>query len=125
MSQGSRVPYRVETSQELNEHGVATCTVALIPDEDEPLEIEVAGLCPKCEEPIFHREPIVVIRGADLGLSSDAARTVLDSLRSAGTPLRALDVEVICSCPTVHPDAPEQTTGCGRSWTLHIEWGEQ
>jgi hypothetical protein len=121
---GPDVPYKVEMSTELNEAGVRSCAVTLHPSEDDPLEIHVSGSCPMCEEPLSHVEPLVVVRGADHGVNPAAARAVLAALRSVGMPLREQDVEVICGCRTTHPGAPVGVTGCGRSWTLHVEWGD-
>lgn len=119
------VPFKVETSQELNERGVQTCRVTLAPDEREPVKIQVEGNCPKCDHEIFFSEPLLLLRGTDGDLDADATRAVLAALRSTSRPLQARNIEVICGCGTIHPGTPPGQKGCGRSWTLHVEWGNQ
>lgn len=85
---------------ELNERAVGVAEVRLVPDEDTPTDIVVSGPCPNCRAEFVHVEPVFLIRG-----------------------VRAQDVEVICDCGYQHEGAPDGETGCGRSWTLTVEWG--
>jgi hypothetical protein len=97
-----------ETSADLNAEGARRCSVSLLPDEDDPVDIRVDG-CPACGHDTTYVEPLRLVRGAD---------------RPARQPVRsgARDVVVYCQCAHAHRGAPEDAVGCGRWWTLHVEW---
>lgn len=100
----SHVPlaYDATSSAELNEIAARTAEVNLHPDEIRPIDIVVSGPCPACQGGTLHIEPIDLVRDTSAG----------------GTQ----HVEVICRCAFPHESAPENTPGCGRSWTLTVTW---
>lgn len=111
---GTAIPWARESGPELDKKAATTGTVSLLPDEEEPTRILVEGPCPACGHGTSHSEPLRVLS------NHYAVPGVLRGLRRKRKPEAV--VEVLCDCATVHPDAPEDGTGCGRSWTLAVSW---
>ncbi|MFJ5032718.1 hypothetical protein ACIQB5_32580 [Streptomyces sp. NPDC088560] len=117
MTDQQELPYRVESEPAWNTVAAGTARVSLHPDEAAPEVVVVSGPCPRCRHETVHSEPLVAYANA-LARSSLLARLLYQRAAEPGS----REVEVICGCPTSHPEAAEQT-GCGASWVLHVEWG--
>ncbi|MBC6460046.1 hypothetical protein [Actinomadura sp. HBU206391] len=100
------ITYQAEQSGDLNERAATTAEVTLLPDELEPDHILVTGPCPACGGPMTHVEPLAVI-SRDLHPGDQASRVV----------------DILCACGNPHLEAPDGETGCGRLWSLFVEWG--
>ncbi|MDV9188688.1 hypothetical protein R6L23_10750 [Streptomyces sp. SR27] len=109
--------YREESDPAWNPVAAGTARVGLHPDETAPEVIVVSGPCPRCRHETVHAEPLVAYADA-LTRTGLLARLLLRRATEAGS----REVEVICACSAVHPEAGEHK-GCGASWVLHVEWG--
>lgn len=117
--------YAVEDRPEWNAAMAGSATVRVEPDERAPEVILVAANCPRCRHDFAHVEPLVSYRamsGED-SLRPGIGALLRDAARRAATADRSHDVFGSCTCPVPHPGSPEGATGCGASWSLHVEWG--
>jgi hypothetical protein len=121
MGEEQDIAWNEESSLELNEAAVASCRVTLLPDEDDPLDIRIDG-CPGCGHASVFVEPLVVVRGPNASQDAKTRRALRDALARAQPPVRDRNVVAYCQCQHAHPQAPPGTQGCGRYWTLRIEW---
>ena len=117
--------YAVEGRAEWNAAMVRSATVRVEPDETAPEVILVAGPCPRCGHAFAHAEPLVSYRAMDRDdpLRPGIGALLRDAARRAAAANRSHDVFGSCGCRVPHPGAPEGATGCGASWSLHVEWG--
>ncbi|MEU7963545.1 hypothetical protein AB0D09_08780 [Streptomyces sp. NPDC049097] len=117
MTDQQELPYRAESDPNWNTVAASTARVGLHPDEAAPEIIVVTGPCPRCLHETVHSEPLVAYANA-LARSSLLARLLHHRAVEPGS----RELEVICGCPTAHPEAGA-IKGCGASWVLHVEWG--
>jgi hypothetical protein len=117
--------YAVEGRAEWNAAMAASATVRVEPDETAPQLILVAGSCPRCDHAFVHAEPLVSYRAMnrDDPLRPGIGALLRDAARRAAAANRSHDVFASCSCRVPHPGSPEGVSGCGASWSLHVEWG--
>jgi hypothetical protein len=118
--------YAVESRAEWNADMAASATVRVEPDEAAPEFILVAATCPRCRHSFAHVESLVSYRAInrDDPLRPGIAALLRGAARRAAGANGSHDVFASCCCGVPHPGSPEGVTGCGASWSLHVEWGD-
>ncbi|GGW86857.1 hypothetical protein GCM10010350_84020 [Streptomyces galilaeus] len=119
------VEYAMEGRAEWNAAMAASATVRVEPDETDPELILVAANCPRCRHDFAHVETLVSYRAisGDDSLRPGIGALLRDAARRAAMTDRSHDIFGSCNCLVPHPGSPEGVTGCGASWSLHVEWG--
>lgn len=69
-------------------------------------QIRIEGQCPYCLGPIDFIHTLKLIPAS--------------TSRPAGQGSAAVDAIVECRCPHMHPNAPENVTGCGQHWVIEV-----
>lgn len=119
MSDGE-IPYAEESRAEWNDAMAAASTVRIEPDEADPAVILITAVCPRCEHQTALDEQIAKHRSIE-GVRDDPR--LREALRRSAAENRSRDVRVPCRCRVAHPGTPDEKSGCGASWSLHVEWG--
>jgi hypothetical protein len=104
---------------------VKTFHVTPRPDSEDPVALELDGLCPRCKDHMQHTEFLIAFRGVS-PTSPDALRETMKALRQAGVVKEQLlpaEFSVRCCCQGKHPDPLGRSglTGCGAIWKMRIE----
>jgi hypothetical protein len=104
---------------------VETFQVTPRPDSEDPVALELNGLCPRCKDHMQHTEFLIAFKGVS-PTSPDTLRATVKTLRDAGVvsePLLPAEFSVRCCCQVKHPDRLGRSglTGCGATWKMRIE----
>jgi len=120
-----RLPYTDEVNEGWTDEAMSTVSVALSPDEDDPVVLELSGTCPRCRDKITDEHWLIKISGVNAVDRRDAQRAV-QSLRTQGIltqPLLPAEFTVQCTCEATHPDplGRAKLKGCGAAWVMRVE----
>lgn len=69
------------------------------------------GECPRCGHRLLDRQVGSAVTGLEVGVRNSAAH-------QESAPVVVVDVT--CGCGHTHPDAPDNTTGCGVSFRIEL-----
>jgi hypothetical protein len=115
-------PYQEEHRSSYNDFAVETATVRMLPDERNPEKILIEGPCPCCRHEMAFQARVVAYRDVNWAPLRD--RLLDKVIRDVVSKIKKRSVTVYCRCGEYHPGAPPDRHGCGRYWTLNVEWGD-
>jgi hypothetical protein len=104
---------------------VKSFQVMPLPDSDDPVALELNGLCPNCEDHMQHTEFLIAFKGVS-PTSPDTLHAIVKTLRNEGQlnkPLLPTEVSIQCCCQVKHPDPLGRSglIGCGATWKMRFE----
>jgi hypothetical protein len=125
MNLSKPVKYTDEVDPAWSVDAVETFQVTPRPDSQDPVALELGGLCPRCKDHMQHTEFLIAFKGVS-PTSPDALHATVKKLRESGLlkePLLPAEFSVRCCCQVKHPDPLGRSalTGCGATWKMRIE----
>jgi hypothetical protein len=114
-------PFERQTKPEYADKAAKTMSATLRPSRDAPREIVVAGPCPECEEAMYYRHPLFLVKDATGEVTDEqAAYLWREAQRHAGKADNVTQqFTVYCTCETVHQ---KDENGCGAYWKMKATW---
>jgi hypothetical protein len=116
--------YSEEPREEYESQALHTIKPSLYPDDAEPLAVDLAGTCPRCEHGLPAARRWLVAVSPITKLNDRDRRRLAADLRAAGVDLSHGDetFELSCQCDEEHPGRPEGRKGCGATFDLRVVW---
>jgi hypothetical protein len=117
--------YTDEVNPSWSETAVNTFEVAAVPDDEDPVVLDLDGRCPRCNDAMTHTHWLIAFTGVS-AMDRDEALHAVEALRASGVldkPLLPTEFSVQCSCQARHPDplGREGLHGCGALWKMRFE----
>jgi hypothetical protein len=105
------------------EKALETISVALFPNDNNPVAIDFKGTCPRCRHPIQMREWLIAVAGA-LKINDNQREAIATRLDEIGIDLSSGDetFDLTCSCDVGHPKCPKDRRGCGSRFRVRVTW---
>lgn len=123
MSSTEPIPYAGDVRPQDTERALETVTVALFPNETNPLAIDFHGTCPRCGDRIQVRRWLVAVAGS-LKMNDKQMEALASHLNTLGVDSSRGDetFDLSCSCDVEHPHHLPGQQGCGARFRVRVTW---
>lgn len=105
MAKTKPIRYAEDIRPEDTERAIQTVKPSLFPNETKPLAIDFGGACPRCGDPIQHREWLVAVAGS-LRLNNIQMEALASHLDEIGVDLSRGDQTIDLTCVRRRTPAP-------------------